>query len=594
MALLTNLTLQKKISLLVLGGLVAVLGLFSWLGVQSLNESVERTLNERLTVARMMANHLDETLTYVLQQLQNSADVNEGLPTKEQFHSLAASLRGTFDKLGISTRNIILIDRDNKVLQIEPEDSEIIGKDMLDQPTVIKALQGGQPTISGLVSSPLLPMSVVLVSAPIFNEKGEIVGVLTSSIDMERSRIAAFTPTVIGGKTGYTELIDANGIVLLRTKPASPPNPFEQSDHPVRFGDLIRQGKATVRVCHRCHETTKTLERRRDVLAFAPLSTTSWGIAIRQSEEEALAPTLQLRQKLLFLGIVVIISTLLLVWVTIQGIVKPVKILTSAVRKVAAGDFQATLPVRRQDEIGQLSTAFYTMTQELAKSRSELVLRNEELGVYAAHVLHAQEEERQRVARELHDGTVQTLVLLCRRLDSVGGGSESLPPSVISELREARRTTEEVIQELRDFTKALRPPTLDDLGIVTSIRRLLTDFKEQTRIGCQLKVVGNERRFSPDKELGIFRIAQEALRNVERHAKATHVSVTLAFSEHTASLDVVDNGQGFSLPPVPGNFTAIGQGGLIGMHERARLLNGTLEIQSNPGNGTRVTASIPI
>ncbi len=593
MASLANLTLQKRIGLLVLAGLAVGLGLFSWLGVQSVNESVERTLDERLTMARMMANHLDETLTYLLVQLQNAANLSEGLPTEEQFDSVADSLRETLDKLGISTQSIILIDREGKILRLNPEDSGISEIDMLDHPTVKKALKEGVPTISGLVSSPLTQVPVVLISAPILNEKAQIVGVLTSSIDIEQSSIGTFGQTITVGKTGYTEIVDGNGVVLARTKPGSPPEIFETSDHPDRFAELISQGKATVGTCHRCHETKETLERRRDVLAFAPLSTTSWGVAIRQSEEEALAPTLQLRQRLLLLGMIVIISTVLLVWVTMQGIVKPVRMLTAAAQRVAAGDFKAVIPVKRQDEIGQLSNAFYTMTQELAKSRDELVLRNEELKTYAAYVTRIQEVERQRIARELHDETIQSLILLCRRLDTMQGVSESLPSSLSDSLREARKTAEEVVNELRDFTKALRPPILDDLGMVTSIRRLLDDFMERTGTKGQLKVAGEQRRLPSDTELGMFRIAQEALRNVERHAEATRVAATITFAKHEVKLEVVDNGVGFSMASVLSDFTASGQLGLLSMQERAESLGGKLEIQTSPGNGTRVIVSVP-
>ncbi len=216
------------------------------------------------------------------------------------------------------------------------------------------------------------------------------------------------------------------------------------------------------------------------------------------------------------------------------------------------------------------------------------------LRAYAARVTHAQEEERQRIARELHDDPIQALVLLCRRLDSMEGDSKSLPSSVTDRLREARRTAEEVVKGLRDFARALRPPILDDLGMVTSVRRLLADFMERTRIEDQLKVAGEEQRLPPDTELGMFRIAQEALWNVERHAGATHVAVTITFAKHQARLDVVDNGQGFSMPSVSGDFTVSGQLGLISMQERAELLGGKLEIQSNPGKGTRVTVLIPV
>ena len=221
--------------------------------------------------------------------------------------------------------------------------------------------------------------------------------------------------------------------------------------------------------------------------------------------------------------------------------------------------------------------------------------RNRQAGLraYAAHIVRAQEEERQRIARELHDETVQQMVLLHRHLSGLPGTREPLPAASMEVLREARTITEEVIKELRGFTKRLRPPILDDLGLVVSVRSILSDMAQRTKMKGQMKVVGEQRRLPPDAELGMFRIAQEALWNLERHARATHVDVTIAFSEHQVSLEVLDNGIGFVLPPVS-DFTTGGQLGLISMQERARLLQGRLVIQSSPEKGTRVTVSIPV
>ena len=149
--------------------------------------------------------------------------------------------------------------------------------------------------------------------------------------------------------------------------------------------------------------------------------------------------------------------------------------------------------------------------QVLLRNVTEEQHRQAGLKAYAAYVLSAQEEERQRISRELHDETIQALVLLCRQLDSVNSGNMALPSSVVDGLREARKTAEEVVRGLRDFAKILRPPLLDDLGMVVSIRRLLMDLTERTKVKSQLQIEGEDRRLPPDTELGIFRIAQEAL-----------------------------------------------------------------------------------
>lgn len=217
-----------------------------------------------------------------------------------------------------------------------------------------------------------------------------------------------------------------------------------------------------------------------------------------------------------------------------------------------------------------------------------------ELKTYATHLVQAQEDERQRIARELHDKTIQSLALLCRRLDSVETAGKGLPSTVIKELREARKITEAVVKELRDFARDLRPTTLDDLGIVTSIRRLLMDSAKRSSIKGQIKLVGEERRLPRDVAVGLFRIAQEALWNVERHSRADEVVVAIIFAKREATLRVSDNGAGFKVPAILGSFSSTGRLGLIGARERAELLGGKLEVKSSPQNGTAVTASIPI
>lgn len=230
--------------------------------------------------------------------------------------------------------------------------------------------------------------------------------------------------------------------------------------------------------------------------------------------------------------------------------------------------------------------------QLLLRDVTEEQHRQAGLRAYAAHVINTQEEERQRIARELHDETIQTLVLLCRQLD--GMDNKSLPSPLLHNLQQARRTAEGVVEELRDFTRTLRPPILDDLGLITCVRRLLADLTERTGIKNRLEVKGNEQRLPPDMELALFRIAQEALRNVEHHAKANSVDTILTFAGQEVTLEVIDNGTGFSLPSDTSDFTASGHLGLISMQERAELLGGKIEIQSRPGEGTRVSVSVPM
>jgi two-component system sensor histidine kinase DegS len=150
------------------------------------------------------------------------------------------------------------------------------------------------------------------------------------------------------------------------------------------------------------------------------------------------------------------------------------------------------------------------------------------------------------------------------------------------------------MENLRDFAKDLRPPALDDLGLVASISKLLLDFSEGNHIKSHLKLIGEEKRLPPQIEVGLFRILQEALRNVDRHSGATEVMVTIGFEIQQTKINIKDNGRGFDLAAVKERLTSTNHFGLVGMQERADLFGGKLEIESGQGKGTTVTISVPV
>jgi PAS domain S-box-containing protein len=232
------------------------------------------------------------------------------------------------------------------------------------------------------------------------------------------------------------------------------------------------------------------------------------------------------------------------------------------------------------------------VTQVVLRDVTQDHQRQAGLRAYAAHVLHVQEEERKRIAQELHDETVQQLVLLCRQLDYVQSAGGPLPEPAVEALRETRRSAAEAVESLRNFARDLRPPTLDDLGLLASIRRLIADAIEREKLQGELRVVGVEHRLPADVELATFRIAQQALHNVARHAHATRVTGTIAFAESRVRLEIVDNGVGFTLPDDV-DLAATGHLGLLGMRERAETLGGRLRIRSEIGRGTSIAVSIP-
>lgn len=206
---------------------------------------------------------------------------------------------------------------------------------------------------------------------------------------------------------------------------------------------------------------------------------------------------------------------------------------------------------------------------------------------WALAVLTAQEEERRRISQEIHDEALQLVVELRRRVDRAAKAS----PNGREDLLGARSLADEALRELRTVAVRLRPPDLDDLGLVASLERLVADA---SRHDCrtELEVEGDAEPLPPDLALALYRVGQEALTNATHHASASHVSVRLAFGPDHLQLVVQDNGVGFDVARAD---TADGDThlGMLGMHERVELVGGTLEVRSSPGAGTTIVATAP-
>jgi two-component system sensor histidine kinase DegS len=221
----------------------------------------------------------------------------------------------------------------------------------------------------------------------------------------------------------------------------------------------------------------------------------------------------------------------------------------------------------------------------------------ESMRFYVQSITRAQEEERKRIARELHDDTIQALIALSRHLDILAnptaGGGQEVPQYVVERIEDLRDRLNRVIEGVRRFSRDLRPSILDDLGLLPALESMVTAMTERDSTPTEFHVMGRTRRLAPDIELMLFRIAQEALSNVRKHAQATQAAVTVAFNDSTVQIIVQDNGKGFSPRALSGDLAVTGKLGLLGMQERVRLLQGTLSIQSQPETGTRVVVEVP-
>jgi signal transduction histidine kinase len=217
----------------------------------------------------------------------------------------------------------------------------------------------------------------------------------------------------------------------------------------------------------------------------------------------------------------------------------------------------------------------------------------ESMRYYARQVTRAQEDERKRIARDLHDETMQALIAISRRIEGLTTGSKKQPADVARRLEELRGLAGDALKELRRFVRDLRPPALDHLGLMAALASLADDLRAESEIETEIDMIGQVRRLTPDQELGLFRIFQETLTNVRRHSGAHRVAVQVAFQPDRVQMIVRDDGRGFDAPERANGLMSTGGLGLVGMIERAHLLGGTLVIRSRPGEGTTVTVEVP-
>jgi two-component system sensor histidine kinase DegS len=231
--------------------------------------------------------------------------------------------------------------------------------------------------------------------------------------------------------------------------------------------------------------------------------------------------------------------------------------------------------------------------KEQEEVAEELRVMQQNLRYYLKQATRAQEEERKRISHELHDDTIQALVVLSRQLDALASGKKGLSEENRLILEKLWQQTNNILKGVRRLSQDLRPAALDRLGLLPALEWLASNVTEYSGIATEVKVAGEEYRLSEEAAIALFRITQEALRNVWRHSGATKAEIKVEFDESKTRITISDNGKGFHLPDKPGDMAKNGKLGLTGMQERAQLVGGTLTVQSQPDKGTSITVELP-
>ncbi len=318
------------------------------------------------------------------------------------------------------------------------------------------------------------------------------------------------------------------------------------------------------------------------VVAFSAVAPAGWALISEEPWDEVEGPLLRSTLLAPLILVPAVLLALLVLGFALRQIVLPLRALERQAGELGQGHFEAIeKPVGGIVEIQRLQT-------ELGRMAGKVKSAQESLRGYLGAMTAGQEEERRRLARELHDDTVQALIALDQRAQMAQRAAVDAAPAARERLSELRALTSSLIDDLRRVIRALRPIYLEDLGLLPAIEMLARD------IGAAFIVNGTVRRLSSAQEIGLYRIVQEALHNAARHAASQSIAVTVSFAPDSVGVEVVDDGCGFSVPERAHVQMAAGHFGLMGMQERAELIGARLDIVSAPGQGTRVAVRLAL
>ncbi|MCG3206907.1 MAG: hypothetical protein FOGNACKC_00506 [Anaerolineae bacterium] len=308
------------------------------------------------------------------------------------------------------------------------------------------------------------------------------------------------------------------------------------------------------------------------------------GVSETRLDNTINAITSQLLFTTLLVAVAGIVAASLLTWL----LTRPILQLVETTRQVGKGNLSARAPHWADDEIGALADAFNQMVSDLAASQQAVAEKEVARSRLLAQLINAQEEERRRIARDLHDGVGQALTSLMVGLKLVNQIDD--PQAILTKTTELRQVTGETLEEVRLLSRQLRPSVLDDLGLAVALERYAAEFFSRfpnmtVDLHCDLS-----RRLPLPIEITLYRVVQEAMTNAARHSQANTLSVVLSTRNGQVQAIIEDNGCGFDPEATRRAGSSVG---LHSMTERAELLGGTLKIESNP-TGTTVYVEVPL
>lgn len=507
----------------------------------------------------------------VLEALAANADVHSASPEAQR-----AALQDAAEALAIFNAGVSLTDDQGVILASIPSDAATLGTRVTGEAVFQSVRDRRQPAFSDVQVNARTGEQFIVIAVPIVNGGGEFDGALLGALSLQNSPLSEPIKRLVVGEAGFAYLVDRQGRVIVHPQAENIGSNYAdrlavQKVMAGESGGTVWEEPSGERVVH----------------GYAPVSATGWGLIVREPWAVVVAPIEASGVVGAIAALLVTMVAALLAWSGVRRITVPVQQLAAQANRLAADEQVEAITVDGVSEIDALARAFNQMAARITTYRAGLRR-------YAHAITRSQEEERRRIARDLHDETTQSLLAIARRIE-LQQASET-DPERLARLAELQTMVGETLRGVRQIGRDLRPLALEDLGLIPALRALI----QAARTGdgaipdARFRVIGEPLALDPEQELALYRITQEALTNIRKHAQASGVRVELAFESASVRLEIVDDGVGFELPSSLAEFAQLDSFGLIGVYERVWMLGGQLSIKSTPGKGTRLSVTAPV
>jgi len=549
--------------------MLIVIFLVNLYAYQQIVQSLIKARNQEL--ARTAATGLSQNVQAyadVLQALASSDSVRGGNPQRQrEALQLAQGVLQVFDG------GVFVLNAQGLVTAGDRERPDMIGLNLAISAYFQNTRALARPTFSDIVLDPGSRQQSIIVAAPISGGDGAFQGMVIGSFRLLAQRLGRELRDLGVAQNGAAYLVDRNGRAIYHTDY----NQISQDLSDNASVDRLKHGDDGGSFLE------GTTNNPGFVVSFARVRATGWGLVIREPWNEVIAP---IQPYVRFILVALLLSFLLaaaLVTLSVGRVTAPIAALVKSTGRVARGDFSIRVQEKGIKEIAELGKSFNFMIDQISRYRAGMRR-------YVAAMTHSQEDERKRISRDLHDDTVQALVAIGQHIDlcrAKFGDHEDITADLI----EVRHMVTDTVHNVRQFSRDLRPLALEDLGLIPSLQYLVNELS--VKADTTLEVKGEAGKLAPEVEVAIYRIVQETLQNVRKHADASNTAVTVTFTEHNIEIAVKDDGRGFEVPENLSELARAGSFGVMGIEERVKLFGGAFHVASEVDKGTRVSVILP-